>query len=77
MTKDVKLNLNKTLFEKAMEKMKREFKQAKIKITDFILIIILLGLYKKIDATQSDIIYIVTDCPDERSPLNYERKTKF
>lgn len=75
MTKDVKLNLNKTLFEKAMEKMKREFKQAKIKITDFILIIILMGLYKKIDATQSDIIYIVTDCPDERSPLNYERKT--
>ncbi|MCM1561292.1 MAG: hypothetical protein NC123_17395 [Butyrivibrio sp.] len=88
---DVKLTLIKTLIKKAMEKMKKEFKRSKIKWTEFMIIIILLGLYKKvalpkkgqskaqrkaqIEAQSNAQIYLATTNPAEREKDNYESKT--
>lgn len=75
MMQDLKLNLNKTLWEKAMAKMEEEFKKEKIPNTDFILIIILLGLYKRVDLSDADYIYLATENTDERKETNYINKT--
>jgi len=75
MMQDVSLKLNQTLWEKAMAKMKSEFKKNKIMSTDFILILILLGLYKKVDIKNEDYIYLATTHPDQRKDTNYFYKT--
>lgn len=70
MKKEETLNINKTFWEKAKKKMEKEFKKDIGKDTDIILIISVLGLYKKAKI-EKDSEYLLVDHPDELKKSNY------
>ena len=73
--KDIKIEVNKILWERMINKVKMDFKRSYVQ-TDCLLIVMLLSLYKKNSTERSqDNLYLAIKKPDELSDKNYIDKT--
>ena len=73
--KDIKIQINEILWEKALEKIESDFGKKSCK-TDNLLIIMLLALYKrKCKLRTTDNLYLAVNHPDQLAPSAYKSMT--